>query len=219
VPLRSQHARFRWSTHLLSIVLDVKSGFARGAGSWMLESVLGGGAWRERVWFEVDFTSAALSSFSSFFPRPHPESHRIRHHAPFAPSTERLANCKSLCWLDWTTRSFGSIRNPTPPPLDRTMLRSCRRAVTSSSLLAPSIRPARLASPAATCLKTMDSRQRRTASAHAISNPTLAGIEKRWEAMPPQEQANLWMALRDRMKADWHDLTLQEKKAGQSKQK
>jgi len=31
--------------------------------------------------------------------------------------------------------------------------------------------------------------------------------------MPPQEQADLWMALRDRMKADWHELTTQEKKA------
>lgn len=52
--------------------------------------------------------------------------------------------------------------------------------------------------------------------AHAISNPTLANIEKRWEAMPPQEQADLWMALRDRMKVDWTELTLQEKKAGMS---
>jgi cytochrome c oxidase subunit 4 len=51
-------------------------------------------------------------------------------------------------------------------------------------------------------------------SAHAISNPTLAGIEKRWEGMPPQEQAALWMQLRDRMKVDWHEMTLQEKKAG-----
>lgn len=50
--------------------------------------------------------------------------------------------------------------------------------------------------------------------AHAISNPTLANIEKRWEGMPPQEQAELWMALRDRMKANWAELTLQEKKAG-----
>lgn len=33
--------------------------------------------------------------------------------------------------------------------------------------------------------------------------------------MNPQEQADLWMALRDRMKIDWHELTLQEKKAGQ----
>lgn len=50
--------------------------------------------------------------------------------------------------------------------------------------------------------------------AHAISNPTLANIEKRWESMPPQEQADLWMALRDRMKTDWNELTLNEKKAG-----
>ena len=34
--------------------------------------------------------------------------------------------------------------------------------------------------------------------------------------MPPQEQADLWMALRDRMKNDWHELTLQERKAGES---
>jgi cytochrome c oxidase subunit 4 len=49
----------------------------------------------------------------------------------------------------------------------------------------------------------------------ALSNPTLANIEKRWEAMPPQEQAELWMALRDRMKVDWHELTPMEKKACQ----
>ena len=57
--------------------------------------------------------------------------------------------------------------------------------------------------------------QTRAASEHAISNPTLAGIEKRWETLPPQEQADLWMQLRDRMKTDWHQLTLQEKKAGE----
>ena len=56
--------------------------------------------------------------------------------------------------------------------------------------------------------------QQPSRSAHAISNPTLAGIEKRWEGMPPQEQAALWMQLRDRMKVDWHEMTLQEKKAG-----
>lgn len=56
--------------------------------------------------------------------------------------------------------------------------------------------------------------QSQTRSAHAISNPTLAGIEKRWEGMPPQEQAELWMQLRDRMKVDWTEMTLQEKKAG-----
>ncbi|KFA61764.1 hypothetical protein S40285_04165 [Stachybotrys chlorohalonatus IBT 40285] len=53
----------------------------------------------------------------------------------------------------------------------------------------------------------------RAASTHAISNPTLANIEKRWEGMPLQEQADLWMALRDRMKGNWNELTLQEKKA------
>lgn len=51
-------------------------------------------------------------------------------------------------------------------------------------------------------------------AAHAISNPTLANIEQRWTSMPPQEQADLWMALRDRMKTDWTELTLAEKKAG-----
>jgi len=53
----------------------------------------------------------------------------------------------------------------------------------------------------------------RAASTHAISNPTLANIEKRWEGMPMQEQAELWMALRDRMKGNWSELTVQEKKA------
>ncbi|KAF2688820.1 mitochondrial cytochrome c oxidase-like protein subunit V [Lentithecium fluviatile CBS 122367] len=55
--------------------------------------------------------------------------------------------------------------------------------------------------------------QQQTRQAHAISNPTLANIEKRWEDMPPQEQADLWMSLRDRMKVDWKEMTLQEKKA------
>jgi cytochrome c oxidase subunit 4 len=32
--------------------------------------------------------------------------------------------------------------------------------------------------------------------------------------MPPQEQADLWMSLRDRMKVDWKEMTMQEKKAG-----
>src|SRR5690349_13015521 len=57
----------------------------------------------------------------------------------------------------------------------------------------------------------------RAASTHAISNPTLANIEKRWEGIPPQEQAELWMKLRDRMKGNWAELTLQEKKAGKSR--
>lgn len=54
----------------------------------------------------------------------------------------------------------------------------------------------------------------RAVSSQALSNPTLKNIEKRWEGMPLQEQADLWMALRDRMKGNWSELTLQEKKAG-----
>lgn len=97
------------------------------------------------------------------------------------------------------------------------MLRSLSRAAPSSASLRVhssrlQIQPAQL--PAATCLIEGRGDQRRHASIHAISNPTLAGIEKRWEEMPPQEQAELWMALRDRMKTDWHEMTLQEKKAG-----
>lgn len=55
--------------------------------------------------------------------------------------------------------------------------------------------------------------QQQSRQQHAVSNPTLANIEKRWEQMPPQEQAELWMALRDRMTVDWKELTTQEKKA------
>ncbi|PGH23165.1 hypothetical protein AJ80_02801 [Polytolypa hystricis UAMH7299] len=67
----------------------------------------------------------------------------------------------------------------------------------------------------ATCLRAFASSQqvRSASTEHAIANPILAGVEKRWEAMPPQEQAELWMQLRDRMKVDWHEMTLQEKKA------
>jgi cytochrome c oxidase subunit 4 len=62
--------------------------------------------------------------------------------------------------------------------------------------------------------RTVPAACQQTRKAHAISNPTLADIEHRWEKLPPQEQADLWMALRDRMKVDWNDLTMQEKKAG-----
>lgn len=97
-----------------------------------------------------------------------------------------------------------------------TMLRSLPRAAPSSSAFLPRTlhTPSRFRQPATTYLSSSQPRQTRAATAHAISNPTLAGIEKRWEAMPPQEQADLWMALRDRMKVDWHELTVQEKKAG-----
>ena len=96
------------------------------------------------------------------------------------------------------------------------MLRSLPRAPQSSTCLLPrTVRSnPRFLIPAPPCHHNLQSQQSRAVHAHAISNPTLAGIEKRWENMPPQEQADLWMALRDRMKVDWHDLTLQERKAG-----
>jgi len=93
------------------------------------------------------------------------------------------------------------------------MLRSSViRATRSSASLIPSSATRQAvrtpqAAPAA-CLQQQQIRQ-----AHAISNPTLANIEKRWEDMPPQEQADLWMSLRDRMKTDWKEMTMQEKKA------
>ena len=84
------------------------------------------------------------------------------------------------------------MRLPTSAALRATVTRAGRQATTSSAMIT-----------------------RAAASTHAISNPTLANIEKRWEGMPLQEQAELWMALRDRMKENWADLTLQEKKAGE----
>ena len=102
-------------------------------------------------------------------------------------------------------------------------LRSATRAAARSSAMpTTALRSYRTVSGPMACLnarpqaekKSIAPQQTRAASEHAISNPTLAGIEKRWEAMPPQEQADLWMQLRDRMKVDWHQMTLQEKKAG-----
>lgn len=86
----------------------------------------------------------------------------------------------------------------------------------------PAIRSYRTAASPVACVnarpqaekKAIAPQQIRASSEHAIANPTLAGIEKRWEGLPLQEQADLWMQLRDRMKVDWHQMTLQEKKAG-----
>ncbi|MCJ1462320.1 Cytochrome c oxidase subunit 5A [Pseudocyphellaria aurata] len=97
------------------------------------------------------------------------------------------------------------------------MLRSLPRAASIPTYVrGPSIRSSFRLSKSSTPVCVFDvqqQQQRRHAISHAVSNPTLAGIEKRWEVMPPQEQAELWMALRDRMKNDWNELTLQEKKA------
>lgn len=95
------------------------------------------------------------------------------------------------------------------------MLRSSVvRASSSLSSFAPTRASSARALRAPVMYANVHCQHQQTRQAHAISNPTLANIESRWETMPPQEQADLWMALRDRMKNDWHELTLQEKKAG-----
>lgn len=94
---------------------------------------------------------------------------------------------------------------PSPPVMLRSSVVRAAGATCPSLLPSASLRASQTLVPAAV---------QQARRAHAISNPTLANIEKRWEAMPPQEQADLWMALRDRMKVDWNELTMQEKKAG-----
>jgi cytochrome c oxidase subunit 4 len=101
------------------------------------------------------------------------------------------------------------------------MLRTSILRAASSRTSSPLLSSTKSASLQAAILRTSQqpvlclyAGSQQTRRAHAISNPTLANIEKRWEEMPPQEQADLWMALRDRMKTNWHELTLAEKKAG-----
>lgn len=116
------------------------------------------------------------------------------------------------------------------PPLRLLQLlrSSCSTFITISTYLIPALPVAMLARSSFARVSNLATRrvvstpascvasQQRFQQTHAISNPTLADIERRWEAMPPQEQADLWMALRDRMKKDWNELTMQEKKAGMS---
>ncbi|KAF3924154.1 hypothetical protein AA313_de0206256 [Arthrobotrys entomopaga] len=89
------------------------------------------------------------------------------------------------------------------------------RAKTTASLLrlTPSRPTAAIPRSALATPQCLIRRDASTASSHAVSAPMLVDIEKRWENMPPQEQAELWMALRDRMRGSWADLTMQEKKA------
>lgn len=116
--------------------------------------------------------------------------------------------------------SRGFLSNPTPAMYLRSLPRAAQAASTCSSKHAISgmrsyqTTAARLAPSFSAAHHAPMTSQSQSRSAHAISNPTLAGIEKRWEGMPPQEQAELWMQLRDRMKVPWHEMTLQEKKAG-----
>jgi len=125
------------------------------------------------------------------------------HHTPQTThinwlSTTRPVSAKALSIVPHN-KSLHSTRSR--------MLRSSILRASSSLVNTPSSTRI-LRQPILAVCKSQQSR-----NAHAISNPTLANIENRWEAMPAQEQADLWMALRDRMKADWHELTVQEKKA------
>lgn len=49
--------------------------------------------------------------------------------------------------------------------------------------------------------------------AHAISNPTLANIEGRWEKMSEDERVDIIDQLAERQKGPWGELTPAEKKA------
>lgn len=94
------------------------------------------------------------------------------------------------------------------------MLRPQTSAALRNAIVRAS-KPSTLGCRAVTIAAT-DAPAQTSSTTHAISNPTLANIEKRWEGMPMQEQGELWMALRDRMQGSWNELTLQEKKAGKS---
>ncbi|EEP79265.1 cytochrome c oxidase subunit IV [Uncinocarpus reesii 1704] len=99
------------------------------------------------------------------------------------------------------------------------LFRAAFRPIAASTRAAGSIRASptcaysRVSQTVQSAAVTQQQTRAASTAEHAIANPTLAGIEKRWEAMPPQEQAELWMQLRDRMKVDWHEMTMQEKKA------
>merc|ERR1712225_155462 len=112
--------------------------------------------------------------------------------------------CKHVCRAQLTGY-------PSPSPLHKTT--NSKSKHTADTMLRQSAALRAIVRPAVVGKKALNSGLGQTRRAHAISNPTLANIEKRWEAMPPQEQADLWMALRDRMKVDWTEMTLQEKKA------
>lgn len=163
------------------------------------------------------------------YPELHPKSSLIKVSQIYLASQISYHHPRSS--ISWTSKTTTSLHSPLPAPpvpaintflqavtnqltkflpLPTTPLSFVARSIATpfkmlrQSLLRSSQRAARVR-PATT---------QQVRKAHAISNPTLANIEKRWEGMPPQEQADLWMALRDRMKVNWAELTLQEKKAG-----
>ena len=111
------------------------------------------------------------------------------------------------------------LRNSVSALLRQSLAASARQSITNTVRVAmPQTMAVRAASMTATPPvngAASDSLSSEGEPIRTISNPTLANIEKRWEGMPLQEQADLWMALRDRMQGSWHDLTVQEKKAGE----
>ena len=118
---------------------------------------------------------------------------------PLRPAKPKVITTDISCHI-----VFSSL---TTPPAVNMLRNSATKTVRSStSLLSTTTRRAQ-----PQCLSIASQQQSR--QQHAVSNPTLSNIEKRWEQMPPQEQAELWMALRDRMTVDWKELTTQEKKA------
>merc|ERR1712093_633686 len=112
--------------------------------------------------------------------------------------------CKHVCRAQLTGY-------PSPSPLHKTT--NSKSKHTADTMLRQSAALRAIVRPAVVGKKALNSGLGQKRAAHAISNPTLANIEKRCEGLPPQEQADLWMALRDRMKVNWAELTLQEKKA------
>lgn len=80
-------------------------------------------------------------------------------------------------------------------------------------MLRTSIVRASALAPSALARRTIPAVHARNNASYAVSNVELVDIEKRWELLPPAEQAELWMSLRDRMKGPWGELTMQEKKA------
>jgi cytochrome c oxidase subunit 4 len=97
------------------------------------------------------------------------------------------------------------MRNPASALLRRSL------GVSATRVAMPQMAVRAVSIAAAPPIDTMSSSS--SSSNRPLSNPTLANIEKRWEGMPLQEQADLWMALRDRMEGNWNELTVQEKKA------
>jgi hypothetical protein len=115
----------------------------------------------------------------------------IRPHRPCQP------NSRQSTVLGFVSTLHSLIPGLTFRPQNLQKMSMIRSSVLRAQRLAPSAILARNAST----------------SSYAVSNVTLADLEKRWENMPPAEQAELWMQLRDRMKGSWGELTAQEKKA------